>query len=186
MTLFHSTLATPFGPFSVATDEEGFVCCSAFGRLPALKARLPRRSRAAAEPGAVEWRPAGRRHARIRQEVREYCAGSRPHPDVPLRPVGSSFQQRVWQALATVPPGETRSYGQLARTLQTAPRAVGRANATNPVCLFVPCHRIVGGTGALTGFAFGNVLKAKLLRHEAVRRAKSTQVASTSADKVTS
>jgi methylated-DNA-[protein]-cysteine S-methyltransferase len=76
----------------------------------------------------------------------------------------------VWAALATIPFGETRSYGQIAAALGNpgASRAIGRANATNPICLFVPCHRVIGADGSLTGFAFGEDIKRQLLAHEGV------------------
>jgi len=90
---------------------------------------------------------------------------------VPLAPIGTEFQKRVWDALCAIPVGETRGYAQLAGQLGSpqAARAVGRANATNPICLFVPCHRVIGADGSLTGFAFGEDIKRKLLEHEGVR-----------------
>lgn len=81
---------------------------------------------------------------------------------------GSAFQQRVWAALRAIPPGETRSYGQLAASLGQpgASRAVGLANGANPIGIVVPCHRVIGASGALTGYAGGVERKAWLLRHE--------------------
>ena len=86
---------------------------------------------------------------------------------MPLAPAGTAFQQRVWKALLRIPFGRTRSYGEIARELRSSARAVGRANSTNPVCLIVPCHRVIGADGSLTGFAFGEDLKRRLLEHEA-------------------
>ena len=87
---------------------------------------------------------------------------------LPVARLGSAFQQRVWAALRTIPPGETRSYGQLAATLgqPTAARAVGLANGANPIAIVIPCHRVIGAAGTLTGYAGGVERKAWLLKHE--------------------
>jgi O-6-methylguanine DNA methyltransferase len=87
---------------------------------------------------------------------------------VPVARIGSAFQQRVWAALRAIPAGETRSYGQLAAAVgqPTASRAVGLANGANPIGIVVPCHRVIGAGGALTGYAGGVERKAWLLRHE--------------------
>ncbi len=85
---------------------------------------------------------------------------------VPLELSGTPYQQRVWEAVRAIPPGDTRSYGDLAVELESVARAVGRANATNPAPLFVPCHRVVGGDGDLTGYAWGIERKRWLLDHE--------------------
>lgn len=85
-----------------------------------------------------------------------------------VAPAGSDFQQRVWALLRTIPPGETRSYGDLARQLGQpgAARAVGLANGANPIAIIIPCHRVIGANGTLTGYAGGMARKAWLLRHE--------------------
>ncbi len=92
--------------------------------------------------------------------------------DVPLDVQGTAFQARVWRALQDIPPGETRTYGQLAAELgkPNAARAVGRACATNPVSLVVPCHRAVGSDGSLTGYRWGVDRKRTLLDHERVQQ----------------
>lgn len=89
---------------------------------------------------------------------------------IDLDPGGTPFQARVWRALRKIPPGETRTYGDLARRLRVprASRAVGAANGANPISIAIPCHRLVGSTGALTGYAFGVRRKRWLLRHEGV------------------
>jgi methylated-DNA-[protein]-cysteine S-methyltransferase len=106
----------------------------------------------------------------VREQVLAYFAGERREFELPLAPGGTDFQQRVWAALQRIPFGETRSYGQLAAGLgnPAASRAVGRANARNPICLIVPCHRVIGADGSLTGFAFGEEIKRRLLEHERV------------------
>lgn len=91
------------------------------------------------------------------------------HPDVgdlPLGLHGSLFRQRVWRELLSIPYGETRSYGELAARLGSSPRAVGGAVGHNPISIIIPCHRVVGAGGALTGYAGGEARKRLLLRHE--------------------
>lgn len=98
-------------------------------------------------------------------QLEEYFQLRRRTFDLPLAPVGTAFRQRVWAALCAIPYGETRTYGQLAATIGCTggARAVGRACHDNPLLIVVPCHRIVGGTGALTGFAAGLAIKRQLL-----------------------
>ncbi len=81
-------------------------------------------------------------------------------------PVGTPFEQSVWKELQTIPAGTTWSYGELAKRLGSAPRAIGRANGRNPVCLIHPCHRVIGADGSLTGYAGGLERKEWLLKHE--------------------
>lgn len=101
-------------------------------------------------------------------ELDEYFSGLRKTFSVALSPHGTEFQRSVWQALRTVPYGETRSYGQIAAAVgrSRAARAVGMANHDNPLLIFTPCHRIVGSGGALTGFACGLEVKRRLLELE--------------------
>lgn len=104
-----------------------------------------------------------------RQALARYFAGQRPDfSQLPLSPRGSAFQRRVWQALCRIPYGETRSYGQLARALDSSPRAVGAAVSRNPLLILVPCHRCLGADGSLTGFAAGLDAKRQLLALEGV------------------
>lgn len=102
------------------------------------------------------------------QQLGEYFAGERTEFDLPLDPVGSEFQQSAWDALRTIPFGETVSYGEQARRMgdRRKARAVGAANGRNPISIIVPCHRVVGADGSLTGFAGGIETKAWLLDHE--------------------
>jgi len=103
------------------------------------------------------------------QELAEYFAGERRHFDVPLVPDrGTEFQRRVWKALQEIPYGETWSYGELAKRLgnEKACRAVGAANGQNPLPIFVPCHRVIGADGSLTGFGGGMERKKILLALE--------------------
>jgi methylated-DNA-[protein]-cysteine S-methyltransferase len=102
------------------------------------------------------------------RQLEEYFAGRRKQFALTLDVSGTAFQRRVWNALLTIPFGETRSYGQIARQIghPSAVRAVGAANGRNPLSIVVPCHRVVGSTGALTGFAGGLDVKAHLLAFE--------------------
>jgi len=104
----------------------------------------------------------------VATQLAEYFAGDRRAFDLPVAPRGSEFQELVWRALVEIPFGETRSYGQLARSIgqPTASRAVGAANGRNPIAIIVPCHRVIGATGALTGYAGGMAAKRWLLDHE--------------------
>jgi len=110
---------------------------------------------------------------RTRCELAEYFQGVRAHFEIPLAPAsirgGTEFQHAVWRALLDIPFGETRSYADIARSMgrPSAVRAVGAANALNPISILVPCHRVIGGAGALTGYAGGLEAKQWLLEHEA-------------------
>ncbi|MEM9515096.1 MAG: methylated-DNA--[protein]-cysteine S-methyltransferase [Actinomycetota bacterium] len=107
---------------------------------------------------------------RAREQLAEYFAGERTEFDVPLDPRGTDFQLAAWAALRTIPFGSTATYGAQARAMGDAnkARAVGAANGKNPLSIVVPCHRVVGADGSLTGFAGGVDTKAWLLDHERV------------------
>ncbi len=102
------------------------------------------------------------------KQLAEYFAGVRREFDLPLNPKGTEFQHKVWNALKEIPYGETRTYKQIAENIgkPTACRAVGMANNKNPIMIVVPCHRVVGSNGSLTGYAFGVDMKEKLLKLE--------------------
>ncbi len=104
----------------------------------------------------------------VERQLTEYFAGERCEFDLPLAPVGTPFQREVWSALGRIPFGETRSYGEIAHELgrPKASRAVGAANGQNPIWIIVPCHRVIGANGSLTGYAGGLSVKDALLRHE--------------------
>jgi methylated-DNA-[protein]-cysteine S-methyltransferase len=104
----------------------------------------------------------------VREQLRAYFAGKLKQFEVSVAGAGSAFQQRVWQALLTIPFGETESYGGLARRIgnEKASRAVGLANGRNPIGIIVPCHRVVGANGSLTGYGGGVSRKQWLLEHE--------------------
>lgn len=106
----------------------------------------------------------------VRRQIDEYLAGRRRDFDLPLDPRGTEFQRLCWQALREIPFGETRSYGQMARTVgrPAAARAVGMANHDNPIGVIIPCHRVIGADGSLTGYAGGLEMKRRLLELEGV------------------
>lgn len=106
-----------------------------------------------------------------RTQLEEYFAGERRNFDLELNPVGTEFQRRTWLALANIPFGKTCSYGALAEQLGApkAVRAVGAANGRNPLPIILPCHRVIGSDGSLTGFGGGLPLKQWLLAHECAK-----------------
>ncbi|MEI6861837.1 MAG: methylated-DNA--[protein]-cysteine S-methyltransferase [Verrucomicrobiota bacterium] len=158
MTYFSNSFPTPAGDFSVVVNEAGAVVAAVFGDQAALPVL----------PAHFELRSDGEKTAEARAQLLAYFAGERNEFDLSLAPEGTPFQHRVWAALREIPFGETRSYGDLAELLGSSPRAVGRANATNPICVFVPCHRVNGADGSLTGYAGGLDQKRWLLEHEGV------------------
>ena len=160
MRQFYDTFPTPLGDFSVVLNATGAVIATAFGGLPELRERFT--------PDEIVRDAA--RAADVRREITEYFDRKRRKFTVPLAASGTPFQHGVWSELQAIPYGATRTYGQLATSLgkPEAARAVGRANATNPICLIVPCHRVIGTDGSLTGFAFGEDIKRRLLDHESV------------------
>jgi methylated-DNA-[protein]-cysteine S-methyltransferase len=149
-------IATQFSTFAAWID--------AAGRLTRLNLRA--RGAAAIDRDAIHDE---RAIADVRRQVEEYCAGRRKTFDVERAAHGTPFEHRVWEALLDVPFGETASYGEIARAVgePQAARAVGRANAVNPIAVIVPCHRIIGADGSLTGYGGGLKMKRALLEHEA-------------------
>jgi methylated-DNA-[protein]-cysteine S-methyltransferase len=153
------TIATRFATFAAWVDKEG---------------RLVRFNLAAVGAASVD-RDAIRDEAAIaavRRQVEEYCAGGRTTFEIARAARGTDFQRAVWEALMDIPYGETRSYGEIARAIgqPQAARGVGAANAANPIALIVPCHRVIGADGSLTGYGGGLPLKRALLAHEASHR----------------
>ena len=157
-------MPSPLGEILLVADAQGAALC---GVYLAGQKYFP--------PEARQWREAPRLPV-FRQalgELREYFAGVRTRFDVPLAPVGTPFQRRVWSAIAEVPFGETIAYAELARRCgrPSAVRAAGAATGRNPITVIVPCHRIVGSGGALTGYAGGLERKRALLELESRIRA---------------
>ena len=114
---------------------------------------------------------------RAREALLSYLAGERQGLDLPLAPVGTDFQRSVWTALKAIPYGQTRTYGEIAAAIgrPKAVRAVGQANNHNPLPIFLPCHRVVGSGGTLTGYAGGLEMKKALLALESGKERFSTK-----------
>ena len=120
-----------------------------------------------------DWVKDAKPFAEAIRQLFEYFAGKRDEFDLPLAPEGTEFQQEVWRAVAAIPYGETRSYGDIARQIGRADavRAVGAANGQNPLPIVIPCHRVIGSDGRLTGYGGGLPLKKSLLELESRQRA---------------
>jgi methylated-DNA-[protein]-cysteine S-methyltransferase len=152
--MLYTICDSPLGPLLLAGDEAALT-----------------RVTFADEGGApASWRRNDARFAAERRQLQEYFAGARSTFDVPLRLEGSPFQRRVWDALRGVAYATTTTYGEIAAQLGygAAPRAVGAANGANPIAIIVPCHRVIGAGGKLTGYAGGLDRKRALLAHEGV------------------
>ena len=143
-------MPSPIGPLTLVFDDAGRLMRIDFGEIT-------RRS---------HQECAGANQAEI--QLHEYFAGTRKVFDMVLSPQGTPFQQAVWNELLKIPFGQTRSYGDVARALgrPTLTRAVGAANGANPIPIIIPCHRVIGSDGSLTGYGGGLKIKAKLLEHE--------------------
>ncbi len=153
----YTYLESPIGDLLVA-GEHGALC----------EIRFPKPEPADPEP---DWHDSELGLEASLEQLREYFEHKRRDFDLELRPLGTRFQRSVWEQLAQIPYGQTISYGELARRIgkPKASRAVGAANGRNPIPIVVPCHRVIGSTGRLTGFAGGLPLKARLLEIEGVR-----------------
>lgn len=158
MKYYFDTFETRLGAFSVAIDETGTVTAAAFGG----KRDLPKRQ------SADELLRDPKRAAPARREIQEFLNGNRQTFTLKLAPGGTPFQKRIWSALRKIPFGQTRSYGQIAGTegKPGGARAVGQAVGSNPICLVIPCHRVIASDGSIGGFAFGPKLKHRLLALE--------------------
>ncbi|BBO60208.1 methylated-DNA--[protein]-cysteine S-methyltransferase [Mycoavidus sp. B2-EB] len=156
---FGGKFSTPLGQMTAIVTTEGALARLAFaGETQAARRLLQGMN--------VEWQNA--KTAFVQQQIEEYFLGQRAQFDLPLAPLGTAFQLRVWQQLTAIPYGTTLSYGELARILDcpTAARAVGAANGANQIAVIIPCHRVIGANGSLTGYAGGLHLKQALLTLE--------------------
>lgn len=156
---FHcAQLSTPLGALHLAVDEDGALAALTFEDTRPLASFLPTDSVVASDYA---------RGKAASTELRAYFAGELRAFTVPLSPaIGTPFQRRVWQALARIPFGTTWSYARLAGETRSAARAVGQANGANPLCVIVPCHRVIAADGTLGGYSGGLDRKRWLLRHE--------------------
>jgi len=151
----YTTLESPVGPLLLAGDERALRRVS-FENSKRCKALEP------------DWKRDNAPFAEVVRQLRAYFHGELKDFDLPLAPEGTEFQLRVWRGLREIPYGETISYGQLARRIGNprAIRAVGLANGCNPIPIIIPCHRVIGSDGSLTGFGGGLPIKRKLLALE--------------------
>lgn len=155
MTLY-TTIDSPVGPLLLAAGDDG---------LRAIEFHASRHP----VPRDADWQPGDHPLLqRARKQLAEYFAGTRRTFDLPLAPRGTDFQRETWQALASIPYGSTISYAELASRVRRpkAMRAVGAANGRNPLPIVLPCHRVIGADGSLTGFGGGLPTKQYLLELE--------------------
>ncbi len=151
MNHYFNIIESPIGPLTTVVNESEAVLAVHFGAKEDQSG-----VRSAARTGQLD------------RQLAEYFARTRTTFELNLEPRGTAFQHQVWELLVQIPFGETRSYGQLAKELGRpgSSRAVGRANATNPIAIIVPCHRVIGASGSLTGYAGGLDMKSSLLEFE--------------------
>lgn len=155
--IFRSLFETPIGGLHVAVDGDGVL----------VEILLPNRRPATVSAAASTSAASGTLRA-VERQLREYFEGKRRTFDVPMRAEGSRFERDVWERLSRIPFGTTTSYGAIASAmgLLNGARAVGRANGANPIPIIVPCHRVIGSDGRLTGYGGGLPLKRVLLEME--------------------
>jgi len=156
--IHYAVIDTTLGQMLVAATDKG-VCCLAFNEGgPELRARFPK----------AELVEGGEAFRALFEQVAAAVERPGTGQDIPLDVQGTAFQQRVWEELRRIPPGETRSYGELAAALgkPKASRAVGGANGANNIAVLIPCHRVIAADGSLGGYAYGTDIKAELLRRE--------------------
>ena len=168
-----ATISTGLGDITVRCSERGIreVAFGAGQKSPNSRNGHAPNGRANVEVNGQSSRGAARSRQWSRQavqELKEYAGGERKKFTVPLDLEGTSFQKRVWKALRTIPYGQTRSYGEIARQVGNprAARAVGMANHENPIAIVVPCHRVIAGDGSLGGYAGGLKKKSTILNLE--------------------
>lgn len=157
-TFYTASLASPLGEISAAIDADGALAALVFAERDTLAAQLGPDAKLVADAS---------RCAAALAELRAYFAGRLREFRTPVAPViGTPFQRRVWTALMRIPYGETWSYARLAKETGSVARAVGAANGANPISIVVPCHRVIGADGSLTGYAGGLERKRALLLRE--------------------
>jgi methylated-DNA-[protein]-cysteine S-methyltransferase len=163
MIYYTTTVEGPCGPLLCVVDEAGAVVRIEFGN-----GRDAQKVTERMQDRGIEVLEDPARTAEVRRQLTEYFAGDRREFDLTLAPVGTPFERSVWDELRKIPFGETRSYGEIAQALGRpgAARAVGRANGANPIPIVVPCHRVIGSDGSLTGFGGGLDAKSRLLELE--------------------
>ena len=151
----YTQIDSPIGPLLLVADQTGL-------------RRIEFMSSKRAHPPRPDWREDARSLKEVIRQLHAYFAGKLEDFDIPLAPEGTDFQKKVWKRLCDIPYGETISYGQLAQRIgnPNASRAVGLANGSNPIPIIIPCHRVIGSNGKLTGYGGGLPIKEKLLALE--------------------
>ena len=154
--MYSMKVTTPLGEMMLASDGEALCGAWFLGQKYF--------------PATEGWETAQKNGLLLKaaRELEDYFAGKLRRFAVPLRPHGTPFQQKVWAGIAAIPWGQTLTYGELAARAGTHPRAAGSATGRNPVSLFIPCHRVVGGDGFITGYAGGLEKKKALLTLEGI------------------
>jgi methylated-DNA-[protein]-cysteine S-methyltransferase len=163
--IFHTRIETPVGPMTLTKDGDALTGAYLENLVPTQ----------------LDGKIDARAFTAERHQLKEYFAGERTRFDLRLAPRGTPFQERVWKALLTVGFGRTASYGEIARAIgrPEASRAVGAANGKNPIAIIIPCHRIIGASGSLVGYAGGLPRKKWLLAHEGHQRRLYTEMIGT-------
>ncbi len=151
----HRVVDSPVGEYVIVVDEGDAVTGIYHRGQDGLPLDVGERDDTVAETAA--------------HQLEQYFAGTRHAFDFPMNPHGTDFQQAVWRAIAAIPPGHLRTYGEIAAELGSSARAVGGATGRNPISIAIPCHRVVSTGGAITGYAGGLEVKEWLLRHEGYR-----------------
>ena len=165
MRIAYHMMASPVGLLFLARTDQGLRYLQ-FMEKKSLKRMIAARSDIAPE---AKWEPSLLDLKPVVEQLDAYFNGMLHVFDVPLDAVGSDFQKKVWAALSQIPFGKTRSYGEIAKAIRQpkASRAVGLANNLNPIAIIVPCHRVIGANGSMTGYGGGLPRKRWLLEHEA-------------------
>lgn len=153
--MYYTTYLSPMGEIVLVANDDGLTALA----FQAGKAAIEKQA---------QWQEEPSKFLEVVKQLEEYFTGTRVEFDIPLAPTGTPFQKSVWQALCNIKQGETFTYSDIATAINNpkAVRAVGTANGANPIALIVPCHRVIGSNGKLTGYAGGLGLKSKLLMHE--------------------
>lgn len=153
--MFYTVYPSPFGDITLTANNDGLTGL-AFCQGKSPINILP------------QWQKGHHFFKEVSKQLDQYFSNERESFNLPLAPQGTPFQQKVWHALTLIKKGETKTYAWLAKKIENekAVRAVGTANGANPIALIIPCHRVIGSNGKLTGYAGGLGLKAKLLMHE--------------------
>lgn len=163
--MYYTYYKSPFGDIALTANEQGLTTLT-FVTSKEVDGKKVEGYKISTIPDDYQENP--EKFTQVCQQLTEYFNGERKKFALPLAATGTPFQQKVWHALCSIKQGETKTYSWLAKKIdnEKAVRAVGSANGANPIALIVPCHRVIGSNGKLTGYAGGLALKAKLLMHE--------------------